>query len=124
MPFFFCVCSSELKPINFYTFKSSLKSKDGLLIDTNFEGVIMEQNYNAIFDQIAEIVDEKLSVNRDEILPTSSFIDDLRADSLDLVDLVMGIEEAFDLQIPDEDIQKMTTVNDAVIYVVEQQKKG
>ena len=84
----------------------------------------MEQNYNAIFDQIAEIVDEKLSVNRDEILPTSSFIDDLRADSLDLVDLVMGIEEAFDLQIPDEDIQKMTTVNDAVIYVVEQQKKG
>lgn len=124
MPFFFCVCSSELKPINFYTVKSSLKSKDGLLIDTNFEGVIMEQNYNAIFDQIAEIVDEKLSVNRDEILPTSSFIDDLRADSLDLVDLVMGIEEAFDLQIPDEDIQKMTTVNDAVIYVVEQQKKG
>ncbi|MEC8277199.1 MAG: acyl carrier protein [Myxococcota bacterium] len=77
-----------------------------------------------MFDQIAEIVDEKLSVNRDEILPTSSFIDDLRADSLDLVDLVMGIEEAFDLQIPDEDIQKMTTVNDAVIYVVEQQKKG
>ena len=84
----------------------------------------MEQNYNVIFDQIAEIVDEKLSVNRDEITPTSSFIDDLRADSLDLVDLVMGIEEAFDLQIPDEDIQKMTTVNDAVIYVLEQQKKG
>jgi len=84
----------------------------------------MEQNYNVIFDQIAEIVDEKLSVNRDEIAPTSSFIDDLRADSLDLVDLVMGIEEAFDLQIPDEDIQKMTTVNDAVIYVLEQQKKG
>ena len=84
----------------------------------------MEQNYNVIFDQIAEIVDEKLSVNRDEITPTSSFIDDLRAHSLDLVDLVMGIEEAFDLQIPDEDIQKMTTVNDAVIYVLEQQKKG
>ena len=89
-----------------------------------FKGVIMEQNYNVVFDQIAEIVDEKLSVNRDEIAPTSSFIDDLRADSLDLVDLVMGIEEAFDLQIPDEDIQKMTTVNDAVIYVLEQQKKG
>ena len=84
----------------------------------------MEQNYNVVFDQIAEIVDEKLSVNRDEITPTSSFIDDLRADSLDLVDLVMGIEEAFDLQIPDEDIQKMTTVNDAVIYVLEQQQKG
>ncbi len=49
-----------------------------------FEGVIMEQNYNIVFDQIAEIVDEKLSVNRDEIAPTSSFIDDLRADLISL----------------------------------------
>lgn len=84
----------------------------------------MEQNYSIVFEKIAEIVDEKLSVSRDEITPTSNFIDDLRADSLDLVDLVMGIEEAFDLQIPDEDIQKMSTVNDAVIYVLEQQQRG
>ena len=84
----------------------------------------MEQNYSIVFEKIAEIVDEKLSVSRDEITPTSNFIDDLRADSLDLVDLVMGIEEAFDLQIPDEDIQKMSTVNDAVNYVLEQQQRG
>ena len=84
----------------------------------------MEQNYSVVFEKIAEIVDEKLSVSRDEITPTSNFIDDLRADSLDLVDLVMGIEEAFDLQIPDEDIQKMSTVNDAVNYVLEQQQRG
>jgi acyl carrier protein len=84
----------------------------------------MDQNYRVVFDKIKDIVDEKLSVSPEEVEPLSSFLDDLRADSLDLVDLVMGIEEAFDLQIPDEDIQKMSTVDDAVKYVLDQQQQG
>ncbi|TZE83384.1 acyl carrier protein [Calorimonas adulescens] len=70
-----------------------------------------------IFDKVREIVAEQLGVESDEITLESSFIDDLGADSLDIVELIMALEEEFDIEIPDEDAEKITTVNDVVEYI-------
>ena len=68
-------------------------------------------------EQVKAIVAEKLGVNVDQIKPESSFIDDLGADSLDTVELVMAFEEKFNIEIPDEDAEKMKTVADAINYL-------
>jgi acyl carrier protein len=68
-------------------------------------------------EQVKAIVAEKLGVNVDQIKPESSFIDDLGADSLDTVELVMAFEEKFNIEIPDEDAEKMKTVGDAISYL-------
>ena len=68
-------------------------------------------------EQVKAIVAEKLGVNVDQIKPESSFIDDLGADSLDTVELVMAFEEKFNIEIPDEDAEKMKTVGDAINYL-------
>ena len=68
-------------------------------------------------EQVKAIVAEKLGVNVDQVKPESSFIDDLGADSLDTVELVMAFEEKFNIEIPDEDAEKMKTVGDAVEYL-------
>ena len=68
-------------------------------------------------DKIKEIIAEKLSVEMDEVVPGASFIDDLGADSLDLVELVMTMEEEFDIDISDEDAEKLVTVQDAINFV-------
>ncbi|NPA15001.1 MAG: acyl carrier protein [Deferribacteres bacterium] len=68
--------------------------------------------------KIKEIIVEQLNVDESEVTPEASFIDDLGADSLDTVELVMAIEEAFDIEIPDEDAEKIRTVKDAIDYVV------
>ncbi len=68
--------------------------------------------------KIKEIIVEQLNVDESEVTPDASFIDDLGADSLDTVELVMAIEEAFDIEIPDEDAEKIRTVKDAIDYVV------
>jgi acyl carrier protein len=65
---------------------------------------------------------EQLDVAEDEVTPQASFIDDLGADSLDVVELVMGLEEEFDIEIPDEDAEKITTVQEAVNYIDEKSK--
>ncbi|MBE3590275.1 MAG: acyl carrier protein [Firmicutes bacterium] len=70
-----------------------------------------------IFQRIKKIIVEQLGVEEDQVTPESSFIDDLGADSLDIVELVMALEEEFDMEIPDEDAEKITTVGDAVKYV-------
>ena len=70
-----------------------------------------------IEQRVKKIVAEQLGVNESEIKNESSFVDDLGADSLDLVELVMQFEEAFDLDVPDEDAEKLTTVKDAVDYI-------
>ncbi|MBX5475536.1 MAG: acyl carrier protein [Clostridia bacterium] len=70
-----------------------------------------------IFNRIKKIIVEQLGVEEDQVTPESSFIDDLGADSLDIVELVMALEEEFDMEIPDEDAEKITTVGDAVKYV-------
>lgn len=71
----------------------------------------------ALEDKVISIVSEQLSVAKDEIKIESSFIDDLQADSLDLVELGMKFEENFGVTIPDEDYEKLRTVGDAVNYI-------
>lgn len=70
-----------------------------------------------IFDKIKKIIAEQLSIDEDEITLEASFMDDLGADSLDLVELIMALEEEFDTEIPDEDAEKISTVGDAVEYI-------
>jgi acyl carrier protein len=60
---------------------------------------------------------EQLGVSEDEVVPEASFIDDLGADSLDIVELVMAMEEEFDMEIPDEDAEKIQTIQDAINYI-------
>ena len=68
---------------------------------------------------VSEIIVEQLGVSKEEIVPEASFIDDLGADSLDIVELVMAIEEKFDIEIPDDDAEKIQTMGDAVGYLKE-----
>ena len=69
------------------------------------------------FDKVKKIIVDRLSVDESKVQEGSSFIEDLGADSLDTVELIMQLEEAFDLQIPDEDAEKIATVGDAVKYI-------
>ena len=69
------------------------------------------------FDRVKKVVVEQLDVNEDEVTMAASFVDDLGADSLDVVELVMGLEEEFDVEIPDEDAEKIATVGDAIKYI-------
>jgi acyl carrier protein len=68
-------------------------------------------------DKVKQIIVEQLGVDESEVTPTASFIDDLGADSLDTVELVMALEEGFGIEIPDEDAEKITTVKDAINYI-------
>ncbi len=71
----------------------------------------------SIEQQVKEIIADKLGVKIEEIAPEASFVDDLGADSLDLVELIMSIEEEFDVEIPDEDAEKIATYKDALEYI-------
>jgi len=71
----------------------------------------------ALIDDVKEVVVEQLNVNPDEIKEESKFVEDLGADSLDVVELVMALEEKFDIEIPDADAEKIATVGDAIKYV-------
>lgn len=71
----------------------------------------------ALFDDVKEVVVEQLNVNPDEVKNEAKFVEDLGADSLDVVELVMALEEKFDLEIPDADAEKIVTVGDALKYI-------
>ena len=71
----------------------------------------------AVDEQVKQIIVEQLGVEEAEVTPSASFIDDLGADSLDTVELVMALEENFDIEIPDEDAEKIRTVQDAIDYI-------
>jgi len=71
----------------------------------------------SVEEQVKKIIAEKLSVDLAEVVPEASFVDDLGADSLDLVELIMSMEEEFDTDISDEDAEKITTVQDAINYI-------
>jgi acyl carrier protein len=71
----------------------------------------------SIEERVKQIIVEQLGVDEAEVTPNASFVDDLGADSLDTVELVMAFEEAFELEIPDEDAEKIQTVKDAVDYI-------
>jgi acyl carrier protein len=70
-----------------------------------------------VFEKVKEMLCEQLDVEEDKVTADSSIVDDLGADSLDVVDLVMSLEEEFDLEIPDEDVENMKTVGDMVKYI-------
>ncbi len=70
-------------------------------------------------ERIAEIIVEQLGVSREEISPDASFVEDLGADSLDIVELVMAMEEEFDVEIPDDDAARIERIRDAVAYLKE-----
>ena len=72
---------------------------------------------SSIEERVKKIVIEQLGVKEEEVTPSASFVDDLGADSLDTVELVMALEEEFETEIPDEDAEKITTVQQAVDYV-------
>jgi acyl carrier protein len=73
----------------------------------------------AVEERVADIIVEQLGITKEEIVPEASFIDDLGADSLDIVELVMALEETFDIEIPDDDAEKIQTIGDAFAYVKE-----
>ncbi|HDN86528.1 MAG: acyl carrier protein [Candidatus Omnitrophota bacterium] len=73
-------------------------------------------------ERVKEIIAEQLGVKKEEIKPESSFVDDLGADSLDTVEIVMALEEEFGIEIPDEDAEKMATVGEAIKYIGEKVK--
>ncbi len=72
---------------------------------------------SSIEDRVKKIVVDRLGVKEDEVKPNSSFVDDLGADSLDTVELVMALEEEFECEIPDEEAEKITSVQQAVDYI-------
>ena len=74
-----------------------------------------------IFEKVKEITVDQLGVSEDAVTMEASFIDDLEADSLDIVELMMALEEEFDIEIPDEDAEKITAVKDADEYIKEHQ---
>ncbi|MBU0961339.1 MAG: acyl carrier protein [Proteobacteria bacterium] len=71
----------------------------------------------AIEEQMVNIIVEQLSVDKEKVVPNASFVDDLGADSLDLVELIMAMEEEFDVEIPDEEAEKISTVQNAIDFV-------
>ena len=70
-----------------------------------------------IFDKVRDIISDQLGIDADEISMESSFVDDLGADSLDIVELIMALESDFDMEIPDEDAEKISLVSDVVNYI-------
>ncbi len=76
---------------------------------------------DAIAEKVVTIVASQLDVEKDKVKPETSFINDLGADSLDIVELVMEFEEAFEMSIPDEDAEKIRTVGDAIAYIKQHQ---
>ena len=71
-----------------------------------------------VLSRLKEIIVDRLDVEEDQIVPEASFVEDLGADSLDIVELIMGIEEEFDIEIPDEDAEKLTSVGEAMNYTL------
>ena len=71
----------------------------------------------ALLDDIKEVVVEQLSVSADEVKEDAKFVEDLGADSLDVVELVMALEEKFDIEIPDDEAEKIQTVQDVITYI-------
>jgi acyl carrier protein len=84
--------------------------------------VIEEIGMAAVDEKVKQIIVEQLQVDEAEVTPSASFQEDLGADSLDVVELVMQFEEAFDMEIPDEDAEKIKTVKDAIDYIEKKEK--
>lgn len=77
-----------------------------------------------VAERVKKIICEQLEVKEDEVVPDASLVDDLRADSLDAVELVMALEEEFEIEIPDEEAEKIQTVKDAINHISAHLEKG
>jgi acyl carrier protein len=89
-----------------------------LLVPLNIQEVgFMAEEKKEIVEKVKQIISEQLGVDENEVTPSASFVDDLGADSLDQVELVMALEEHFGVEIPDEDAEKLRTVQDAIAYI-------
>src|SRR5271156_89539 len=88
-------------------------SSSSSIVETNQQGELMA----AVDEKVKQIIVEQLGVDEGEVTQNASFVDDLGADSLDTVELVMAFEEAFEIEIPDEDAEKIRTVQDAIDYI-------
>jgi acyl carrier protein len=86
--------------------------------------ILTGEDMAAVEEKVKQIIVEQLQVDEAEVTPSASFQEDLGADSLDVVELVMQFEEAFDLEIPDEDAEKIKTVKDATEYIEKHAKAG
>ncbi len=82
----------------------------------------MTEGSTGTYDRLKKIIVEQLGVDEEEVTPTASFVEDLNADSLDLVELIMSLEEEFSMEISDEDAEKIQKVSDAVEYIEEHQQ--
>jgi len=71
----------------------------------------------ALFDEVKEVIVEQLNVSPEEVKPESKFVEDLGADSLDVVEMIMALEEKFEIEIPDSEAEKIQTVQDVVNYI-------
>jgi acyl carrier protein len=91
---------------------------------SSFDSVVEEIRMAAVDEKVKQIIVEQLQVDEAEVTPSASFQEDLGADSLDVVELVMQFEEAFDMEIPDEDAEKIKTVKDATEYIEKHAKGG
>ena len=78
----------------------------------------------SVAERVIDIVSEQLGVNKEQVSRETSFVNDLGADSLDTVELVMALEEEFEIEIPDEDAEKITTVQQAIDYISERRNKS
>jgi acyl carrier protein len=90
-------------------------SNSSLKNENNSGGILM------IDEKVKEIISKQLGVNASEVTEDASFVEDLGADSLDTVELVMAFEETFNIEIPDEDAEKITKVKDAITYITNKQ---
>lgn len=79
--------------------------------------VLSKEKDMSMEQEMIDIIVEQLSVDKEKVVPSASFVDDLGADSLDLVELIMAMEEGFDIEIPDEDAESIVTVQNAIDYV-------
>jgi acyl carrier protein len=88
-----------------------------------WEDFIVANNEDRVDERVIEIVSENLGVNKDQITRNTSFMEDVGADSLDIVELIMELEEEFEITIPDEQAEKIKTVGEAIDYIKEELKK-
>lgn len=91
--------------------------KKEIKVPVPFAPVITRWNREKIYEALVRVVKEKLGVYESKVLSTSNFVDDLGADSLDIVELVMAVEDEFNVEIPDEEAEKVKTVQDALCYL-------
>ena len=103
-----------------------MNKKKVCFVKSNKKSVTFAQNYpgntKEVQSKVVEIIVDKLGVKESEVVPEASFTNHLGADSLDTVELIMEFEKAFDIQIPDEDAEKIATVGDAIKYIEEHKK--